>query len=41
LTMNKIFIRAPKDMRNMAMGTTWIPNHLALVVSFIPYEKWV
>jgi hypothetical protein len=38
--INKIFIRAPKIMRNVIMALFIFAKHLVLIVCFIYQEKW-
>ena len=41
--MNRIFIRAPKIMRKVAMSTIWIcyNKQLTLTMCFVSYKKLV
>jgi hypothetical protein len=40
LIINKIFIRAPKIMRNVVMALFIFAKHLVLIACFMYQEKW-
>ena len=41
LMMNKILIHTPKIVRQITTAWFELANHLAVIVCFISYEKWV